>query len=451
MSFQELRFTWRGSFTEAGKKELAKAATETFTKFFQGFGQNLGDVSFTVFRVGRGGNSEKLIKVCPKHEVGGRHLPGLSVCIFTGGTQGLFCAVTAELMSERELETIMNSGPYRKKRTLIKAAALVGASESVAFSSSHHVPEAVHAIKPVLSEAPPAPVLRVAKANPEQAEASEQFGGSKGIEEARMNEALAESGLPQHDIELLRVFMLELVEPYTLPYFLEQKAIPPFVEIPCSAISAKMRKDWVIEKPRGGFAQLYSTRIAHFGYKSDNFPEGERNATWLLHVPTVVNFVGGLHKLPRKHKGDGDGKPGSGVVGEKFNLTEHVAPISGPYVLGSLNGVLDGHDIAEENALVERLHEMILKRQRLEGQASDEQVLIEKAEAEIRSIDEAIAEFERKKAAVQMSLVEKRARIEGLRRQITELHVPKIDEESLRKRFAALNAVAKMAGIKLSE
>jgi hypothetical protein len=451
MSSLNLNFTWRASITDAGKKGLAKEAKETLGEFFQNFSHNLGKVSLTVLRVGRGCDREKLIKICPKHELGGRSFPGVSVSIFTSGTQGLFCAMTAELMSDRELEKIVNDGPYRKKRTLIKAMASVEASESVAPSMPAHTPEHGREQVPTVSEATPEPVLHVAKAKPEQAEASKHFGGSKGIEEVKTNEALVASGLPQHDLDLLRVFMSELVEPYTLPYFIEQKAIPPFVEIPCSVISAKMKKDWVIKKPQGGYAQLYATRISHFGYKSNNVPEGERSGTWLLHVPTVVNFVGGLHKLPRKHKGEGDGKSGNGVVGEKFNLIEHVAPISGPYMLGSLSDALDEQAILEENALIERLHEMILKRQRLEGLIGDEDTLIEKAEAEIRSADEAIAELERKKATIQISLLERRIRVDNLNRQLNELQIPKIDEDSLRKRFAALNALAKMAGIKLGE
>jgi hypothetical protein len=291
-------------FTTSAKANLEKPVTAALEDFFE-FADlsEYGLMEFRGFDVNSSGNPQKIVKYSPGLPEHANSKSGTPVCVCVEGGMGVrgFLSCQNPKRQNDILVMVQAGKPKRRKEGRVtamakdiisKATAVYGASKDILINV----------------EQPPLPAtsaafLEIESAKVETETEMEMPAESTILEKIRQSEIdtkLVASGLPQHDLPSLRNFWSELIEGY-LP--LNVTEFPEKVTIPCTVITPVMYEWFSIENPRGGVASLYNARIAPFGKKSEEpIPVGEKYEPWVINVKLVIDFIGGVHKIPKKSR-----------------------------------------------------------------------------------------------------------------------------------------------------
>jgi hypothetical protein len=184
-------------FKPTAEKELTKMAKASLQGFFACHNNPPRSVRLIALEATRGGDRRCLVKITPRPSDGKHHSPGLRVLIYTEGTQGLRCDMTAAGYSEQELERLIAEGPYLRP-----------SANSAGKSEKKDVPTVT---TPVLAAPQPVPDTLVETSPPAEAPAAQPIVERRTRRSALLPqkgptplERLQARKIPEADIDRLR-------------------------------------------------------------------------------------------------------------------------------------------------------------------------------------------------------------------------------------------------------
>ena len=215
-------------------------------------------VEFTAMGVGPGGKRGKIVTHMPGAQRSSRST-GVPVRVWTEGTQAVRGLITAKGMDDSDLEKVVIGGLAPKPQKVVE----------------QKVSPVNIAVCSVVQEAAPVDLHSVVVTPSESRNA--------------IDKKLITGGLPQHDLELLRAFYLELTE----KHFGGVKNGNVFV---CNTdISALMGEAFGLRKIRGEYGNVYASRIRPF---AESLIEGDVRG-WNFSVEKILPFIEGVRLIPK--------------------------------------------------------------------------------------------------------------------------------------------------------
>lgn len=284
----------RGSFGPGGKNILQRLTKKTLEEYFRHFEGEKPSIKLMAFAAAPGGDNQKLIKVVPPHPDFGRSPVGVPVVIYTEGTQGLTSLLQIEGKSEEEVRTILNNGPYnrRKRHAADQAVEQDEASRTIALPADLS--------QDVSPEASPPPAPAPAPVSDAPAVAVVQPVSSPSGSERRISpyDKLVAAGLSEDEIERLRSTLSTVILREV-----GDDEIPIQLQVSVAKITRAIMEDMKLSPNeagnyRGIIGNFYSTRIAMFAFKLED--STDPNATymdWIFDCELVLDFVGGKNQL----------------------------------------------------------------------------------------------------------------------------------------------------------
>lgn len=253
--------------------------------------------------------------------------------------------------------------------------------------------------------------------------------------------ALIGSGLPQHDLDCLRAFYLELVDKYF------GKTDEESVFVSNEDISVLMRSAFRLGRARGLFGNIYSSRIRPFAERTN--VQGKNG--WNFSKEKVLPFIEGLRRIPKMacpHPHTVHVPPPLGANGNASFLDVHEGKKATPLLLDDKPvKVITGEDV--ERLIEDELFSDadLLKSVTLLLQAR------EKASEELEKLrevewiaSEEVKELERMLAEKRAVLLEAQASVESLQKKVDKLQVSPAVKQKVREAKNRVDELSRLLG-----
>ena len=253
-------FNWsRSTVSARGQLDCERLAKSSLKDFFR-HKEVTGLVSLMIFKLSPGGSTINKLKAVPRSQDFGRNPTGFPVMITTEGSKAITCLMSVEGLQEEEVRDLVLGGPYFRKQKIVSTPYEedIVRQESDATTSS------------------------------ENSTSQDAVPVTSSEDRTSIDSELLRSGLPQHDLECLRAFYLELSE----TFFGGAKEGTVFVKN--KSISSLMGQAFGLRHTLGAFGAVYSSRIRPFA-KSE---VRENIRGWSFSVTKVMAFTDGA-RIPK--------------------------------------------------------------------------------------------------------------------------------------------------------
>jgi hypothetical protein len=283
-----------GASDGKGSRLLTGQAKETIEDFFRFCPEEVPLVDFVAYQVKRGSNPQLLIK--PVSELPAAKLrPGVSVCVHTEGTQGLWGVMSVPGRDPSQLKSLIAAGPFDKRvRQHASAETSPPATEVVEMTT---VAAAVtEVVEPPMSAVStgyaPVPIPATQSSSNEQAD---------DVMRLTPLQKLRVGGFPEEDIERLKATLSVILQNEMVRQGLSE--VPNTLRVMVRHITAAIIDHMRLPRSdagtyRGIVGAFYSSRIRLFALKYDEQEKGdEMYADWLFDCDLVTDFIGGKDQL----------------------------------------------------------------------------------------------------------------------------------------------------------
>lgn len=295
---KQLAIEWVATVRQIAKRDFEKVFKAMIEGYFGFQLEVLGEIVLQVFAVKTGINAQqmmRLVAVRPQNIM--PQYPGVCVQVSTNnGTQGYVCLLRSSVLSDEDLESLIEEGPFPKRAPRVQG----GVDTKVTDGCARHSPAPVPAQIPEVAPSQEVQSDSVGPAVPEVSDVTSSYGQvaePSSASDLSVRSRLLRIGVPDDEIEKLKVTMASIMQAYMDEHGLQDP--PHTFEVSISRITQAIREEMgLATNGRGNYqgiiGSFYSAKITIFGIRLDKRSKGN----WILDGNTILDFVGGVDSLP---------------------------------------------------------------------------------------------------------------------------------------------------------